>query len=378
MSFAMELSPAGFDEMLGALDCMDRKTGRAFLKLCGYLRRFGSVPSGDNALASILGVTVRYFRERAWPLLEDRLILSDDGRRYYSPEIERAERPASKIVPPDLSEIRRAAAQASHASRRRESANEEPDAAPKPRANGMQNASKTDANGMQTASKTDANGMQTEGPFAAGLHDFASDPSHVPPPSLSSSPFYQPNGESIESKEGSKGEGESARASADADGLQNPANGLQNGMQNPANGLQTDAKLSTKSMPVESGLKQPRQTVLPENWQPTREPSAEALAAIDKAGRDRASVLAEFRAHYLKKGVSMANWDAAFDSWCLKVHRFEPPPQMPLVQTFSGGKPDKPDKAAFLHRETERIARRRVGSGADEQEDGPIIEGEAG
>ena len=87
MSWAMELSPTGFNEMLTDLSMMDRKTGMAFLKLCGYLRRFGSVPATENALIGILGVTRRFLRDTSWPLLQDRLESSEDGLRYVDPEI---------------------------------------------------------------------------------------------------------------------------------------------------------------------------------------------------------------------------------------------------------------------------------------------------
>ena len=82
-----ELSPAGIYELGADLRALGHKTGLGWLQLAGHLRRFGSIPADERSVASILGVTVRFLRERAWPLLEDRLTLSDDGRRYTCPDI---------------------------------------------------------------------------------------------------------------------------------------------------------------------------------------------------------------------------------------------------------------------------------------------------
>lgn len=87
MMAANALSAGEWDEIITTLSFMDAKTGIAFMRLCAYLRRFGSVPSAERALASILNLTVGYLRNRAWPLLEPWLELSDDQRRYFIPEI---------------------------------------------------------------------------------------------------------------------------------------------------------------------------------------------------------------------------------------------------------------------------------------------------
>jgi hypothetical protein len=120
MHAAMAMSPAQWDEVTAALDGMDAKTAKAFMKLCGYLRRFGSVPSTDRALASILGITVGFLRNRTWPLLEARLELTSDGQRYSIPEITgvRSQRTPEPIV--EKSKQHQAAAFARHARARAE------------------------------------------------------------------------------------------------------------------------------------------------------------------------------------------------------------------------------------------------------------------
>jgi hypothetical protein len=149
MAWAMELSPAGFDAMLADLSYMDRKTGRAYLQLVGYLRRFGSVPSGERALASVLNVTVRFLRDVAWPLLEDRLVLSEDHQRYFDPDITAANprRAAGAPGHQEKSKQHQEAARTRHARARAEA---------EAHAERMKTAAEAHTNSMRGASETHA------------------------------------------------------------------------------------------------------------------------------------------------------------------------------------------------------------------------------
>lgn len=330
MSWAMELSPAGFEEMLTDLSMMDRKTGIAFLRLLAYVRRFGSVPSGERAFISILGVTRRFFHEVAWPLLGDRVAVAPDGQRYYCPGVTRAERtgPPSRTstVPTDLSEVRRAAAQASHASRRAgNTTGRNPEVAANQFAKPVQN-------GLQNHANPDANQVAKEVQTGADLQDFATGlapDTH----SLSSPP---PSDMILQGQEGGGEECVGARASAGGEpaDLQNHANGLQNGLQNHANGLQNFAKVPTKSMPPDSGLKSPRRLPLPPNW----EPKPDSIATLVQQGHTPTAVLAKFRSTHIANGTLKADWDAAWDFWCLDEAKFGPTParQTPLMRQLPG------------------------------------------
>lgn len=366
MSWAMELSPAGFDGMFADLAMMDRKTGRAYLQLLGYLRRFGSVPSGERALASVLGVTVRFLREVAWPLLEDRLVLSEDRRRYSSPEATRDDRSTPKpAVPPEISEVRSAAAKSSHEKRRARASGpaDESGFASQGDANGVQNP----ANGVQNPAKVSAKSMAV----APGLHtfadDFASDLAPAPKPTLASFPSSQPAESLTGSEEVSGSEVVGARASAGDPALQTIVQTAANGHAKP------DAKPPANGHAKPPANRAPGRSRMTADWQPA---AAVSDYCANLLGGDLAETLEAFRDHFLANGETKLDWGAALRGWCRRKMDFDAQRrQMPLVRTIGGS---KPDKGAFLDRERERIqARWAARDGGDNPNDGPIIEGVA-
>ena len=195
----------------------------------------------------------------------------------------------------------------------------------------------------------------------------------APSPSLTSYPSYQPTEITKESKEVSEGEG--ARAGVPPGDTTIPISVPPGDTTIPISVPPGDTTIPELLCQSSRGRSDPppRQTRLPEDWQPT----PEAVAAIVKAGRDPAPIVAKFRANQKAKGKVMADWNAAFEVWWLDEPKFEGAVdrQMPLTRSLPGG---KPEKGAFLNREVELMARRRAGSaepnGAD-QEGGPIIEG---
>jgi hypothetical protein len=349
MSWAMELSPTGFNEMLTDLSMMDRKTGMAFLKLCGYLRRFGSVPATENALIGILGVTRRFLRDTSWPLLQDRLESSEDGLRYVDPEITpaRARRAARAPDKPEKSRQQSAAATAMWEKKR---AAERMQADALAHAERMRSDAETHVIPMRGASKThaesDADRMRGASDSASDSASGASASSRAPSLSLSDSSLS----ESEQNQRDSSGERESARASADAPAhAETDANRMRFDApahaESDANRMRFDAPAHAESdAPTDatrdapgaanaSPAKAPRRadppvrhTRLPEDWKP----GADILAIIQKAGRDPEPIAAAFRAHYKANGAARADWDAAFAGWWLRQPAFDPPSQRNL------------------------------------------------
>jgi len=309
MTWAMELSPPGFDEMLADLARMDKKTGRSYLQLLGYLRRFGSVPSSDRALASVLGVTVRFLHEVAWPLLQDRLVKSDDGQRYFDPDItatrtrSAAEAPASDH---QKNQQQRDAANASWAKRRARQnassdakAHAESDA--EAHAEGMRPHAETHVIPMRGASETHA---KNDAAASSGASD-ASLPVRAPslPLSDSSSSKPQLNQEELGRERADAGARGDAPGKADAD----------------ADRMQSDAKPhakphagASKSHGAERSRSVARSASIPADWRPS--PAGEQEAR--RRGYDPGELSNGFRDHYQGNGQERVDWDATFLGWC--------------------------------------------------------------
>jgi hypothetical protein len=374
--WAMSLSPAQFDEMLADIGGMDRKTGRAYLQLIGYLRRFGSVPSGERALCSVLGVTPRFLHEVAWPLLEDRLVLADDKQRYFGSEVSRGDRaPTKRAVPPELSEKRSKAGTAGAQSRKANRTNlsvvevSDPDFASHDQANKEANGQANQANGL---AKQEAN--STAGAF--GLHDFAwgfaSEVAPSPSLSLASSASSQPTDRQIESEEEIERERGIARAGAGATGEQTIK---QTGMQTEANGhAKPHANGHANTSPRRS--KRPRLeddgARITSDWRPTQADRVEA----QRRGLDPDETANAFLDHWL--GATGPNalspdWSARFRGWCR--HERGPSQQQHLMTPMSGGRSGKPAKSAFIISEMAEMARRRGYTPPDD--DGVTLEGVA-
>jgi hypothetical protein len=78
-----------------------------------------------------------------------------------------------------------------------------------------------------------------------------------------------------------------------------------------------------RNKPVKSrsgGARPARRTALPDDFQPTEEHHARALAE----GLALASELERFKSHAKATGRLMANWSAAFTTWLMNAHRFAP------------------------------------------------------
>lgn len=347
MNAAMAMSPAQWDEVNQALAGMDPKTGKAFLRLCGYLRRFGTVPSGERALASILGVTAGFLRRIAWPLLEAWLEITPDGQRYFIPEITGAR---SQRTPEPVREKSERHVKAANGRWHADASNLDASTHASMHEGRMQPDAKTDAK-----STTDASDLH------ANSHDFASDASPMSDKkTLPSSASYQPSDSSKVSKDGAVFVF-SAPASADAAGMQTS--------------MPTDASGDAK--PHASGDAKPRRLTVPSRtritaeWQPA--PAVAKVCADMLPDVDLAGVIASFVDHHLSEGTTKLDWNATFRGYCrIAVDRERQRRQMPLVRSIAG---NRPDKGAELSREVERLQAKYAAQNRDEG--GPIIEGVA-
>lgn len=382
----MELSPAGFEEMLTDLSYMDSRTGIAFLKLWGYLRRFGSAPTGERAFASILGVTIRRMNEVVWPLLEVRLELSEDGKRYTSPDITGGKRrsgiPAAPV--PQAKSLRhQVASRVRWAGRERRQAEAAMHAAM--HASMHEGRMQPDAK-MDAFSTTDACGFASAdaSPHASDASVDASDASalHARPLSLSEASLLS---SSLQTPEDSLGESERARASAagaslDAPRMQTDATMHASG---DASRMQTDASADASANASSDASEhadlggpgsQPRRpkhrhrglrvsaaaarTRMTPDWAPA---AADEAFARD-LGNHPATIAGAFRDHYLANGEIKLDWSAAFRGWCRRQLTFGP-------MVMPGGKADPPaaDAADAAHSAQEEEEAPIVGSGPDAQ-----------
>ena len=297
-NYAMELSPAGFDEMLNDLSMMDRKTGWAYLRLLSYLRRFGSVPSGEKALASILGVTVRYLHTVAWDLLGDRVELSEDAKRYFDPDV-RAVKPRRSAAGPVAEKAKQQQEAALTRWRGKKSASERMQSDAQAHVPAHPDAcgphAETHAISMTDASKTHAKTHPDRMRSASAF-------SGAPSLSLSSS--------SLETPEESQGESERARAGADA-----PPDAQTHAPAHPES-CETDAQphaqpharphAELRGKPASPGIP------LPAAWRPNAEGEREAK----RWGYDAEALAEDFIPYYRGRAELRGDWDAAFLSWC--------------------------------------------------------------
>lgn len=348
-----ELSASARAGLLADIDLLNPKNGRVYLRLMLYIARFGSAPA-DDRLAEHLGVTKRYWKERAWPSLEDMFEIR--GNRIFHPEIGGAPDSRRKAAA-------QVAAQARWGSKPQVISGSED--GHHGRVTASESHTESHVNSMRGASEShadfDANAYSDASPDASGALLARS-------PSLASFSSFQPSDQSTESKEGSERECEDARASAYApthaqgmpsDAITHPVTASASHVNGYANGPG-----SHRSEPPAA------QTRLPDDW----EPAQQIFEAIELAGRSPEVIAREFRAHYKKKGTTMADWDAGFESWWLKQPKFDqtmPPP----AQTLIGNRPAKPGKDAWR---TDLLQDPRVRAmlGDPEPDDSPVIEGQ--
>jgi len=343
MSYAMELSPAGYNELLVDLDQLGPKVGRALIKARAYLRRFGSLPTSERALATILGLTVRFLGEVAWPLLQDRLVLSGDGERYYDPDISAA-RPRHATERPKAD--RRA--QASAASQKRwdrerarrdqtemamamgapEHADTDANPDAKSHANGMLIASENSAISMLGASENDAVRIAVASPDVARARP--------PTPFL---PSLNPNA-TTQNQEGERGgEGGKDAREADAGSMRTDANQHANQHAN-----RHAIRIRPADPPVLSAP-------IPPDW----EPDAAGVLEARKRGLDPIEFASKFRDHYLHSGGLSNDFQAQFRNWCREGQRSSGGQARPIAA--GGGQP----KENYVSRRAREIVDRRAG-----------------
>jgi hypothetical protein len=313
--WVMELSPAGMASYAADADMMSPKVERVYRRLMFYCRRFGSAPDELRSLAEILGVTARYLRDRAWPILQD-LFEARDGRLFH-PEVERATGRAARAVLAEKS--------ATYSANARKRWDRQQTEMLMPIGQGA------DATGMQNGMQTDAKNPAISMPVASGFAEVAS-PSDaralsLSPSSLSSTSLDSGDSESEERKE------EGARVAREAD----------------ANSMQSDANLHAAAP-----AKPPPLAPLPADWQPSPAVAEQARTL----GLDPVAVAVRFCAHYTARGTKMADWDAQFVSWCHREPAFQ---QGGTAQTGGAPASNKPGSAAdYFKRSLEQLSRRQA------------------
>lgn len=305
---------------------MGKKLMGGYLNLVGYLHRFGSVPSGERALASVLGVTTRFLREVGWPLLQDRLVLSADGQRYFDPEITAVRPPRAAAAPaaPEKSQQQEAAKKRwdTERERRRQEAAQA-------HAEPMRGASEPHANSMRDASETHA---ETDATASSDASD-ASPRAPASPPPLKQDSLFQPT----EKKESSGGGGESSAGASEAaqdDAPHAPTH---------KNRMRSDAETHAPSIRPITTVAIP----IPADWKPPAECRAEA----ERLGVDVDLENTKFVLRSLRDDGRSKNWPASFLIWCHRQvdwTKRNPQTQVPLV--IPGGKAE-PEAATEMAEE---------------------------
>ncbi len=322
MSAYAELSAAGWSELFLDIGSLGPKTGIGWLRMSAQLKRFGSIPADERSVASILGVSLKFLRERAWPLIEVRLQVSEDGRRYTCPDIApsggRARAPAPKPAaePSKEDSQQKKAAVARWAKQRQRDAEAHARAHPETHTERMRPDAETHDNSVRGASETHAEN-------ASDAHTDASDVAR--PDSLS-------KGDSTSDSQENPGlERESADAGADAAGCASDAPADAPRMQSNAS---ADAPADA-SEPPKKGSTRAISRLLPDDWAP----SGAARAEAERIGADLEAEAAKFRNVSSSSGTKSFNWDASFMVWLRRFAEYtERQRKIPLVQTLQGGK----------------------------------------
>lgn len=314
-----ELSASARAGLLADIDLLNPKNGRVYLRLMLYIARFGSAPA-DDRLAEHLGVTKRYWKERAWPSLEDMFEIR--GNRIFHPEIGGAPDSRRKAAA-------QVAAQARWGSKPQVISGSED--GHHGRVTASESHTESHVNSMRGASEShadfDANAYSDASPDASGA-------SLARSPSLASLTSFQPTDQSIESKEESERESGDARASAyaptHAQGM--PSDAITHPVTAPQSHLNGHANVVSDPGPIPS-VKIP----IPDDWQPT----AEAIKEMESRGLDAGLIAKKYRAWCRTEGKESKDHHATFELFYLK----ERPPQH---SPSSGGQPQhKPPSNGF-------------------------------
>jgi hypothetical protein len=327
MMYLAELSADGADSLAVDLMRMGRKVGLGWLQAVGYLARFGSVPSNERALAGILNMSVPFLRNVAWPLLEDRFVSSEDGKRYFCPEIRSARTVRARAKPPEIepSPRHRMAANIRHHGNPW-GPSLVPESAPamhEPDASGDATA---DATRMQPDAKTDAKSTPVASGFASADAYFASQVSLARPDLLASPSFPDSLQIPSDRKEGSQEVSQDARAGGDA------PDATADAKPDATDHAKPDATPGRSRKSRRSDVS----TRITADWQPTATDRLEA----QRRGLDPDEAATAFRDYFL--GLSgpdalSPDWSARFRTWCRRELN-SPSRQRHMTMAVRGGR----------------------------------------
>ena len=352
MSCAEKMSTNQWLELSDQIMGLPAKGVVAWIAAMQYLDRWGSIPSDIAAVCGIFVVTPRYLRERIWPLVGDRLTLSEDGRRYMRHDL-MVERRSENATPTPQnnalkSERHQRAANIRHGNVHLIGGNpkEVPPGPPvhpvasSAHATGASGDAKTHAKSMGDASGFASGSASGDATDASGDATGASDASRAPSLSLPTASLS----ETLKKAGPSEGERESAPANAraGADATVDATVDATDASGDAKPHATADAKPHA-SGPAKSRSGRPIKTYLPPEW----EPRADIAAAIEAAGLDVRAIAMMFRAHHTASATEWADWDAGFALWWARERKPGLNREMPWMQPVSGGKANAdPSKTA--------------------------------
>ncbi len=336
----MELSPAGLQGFEASLWGMSPKNLQLYLRLLARIRRFGSAPVTENIIREMYGVTVRYFRERAWPVLQDWFELRD-GRIYpvEAWEYPMLAQPPKPEADPALAERRKNAASVA-GTRRWDAERARAEAALHGSAHAFTHPS-THANRMNghaaahapTHAPTHSGGIDLDAPGPESAFADASPRARTLSLSSTNSPDRESQPSHTDSEgESSRGARERGHApphavSCDSDAL---TDALPHGPERaPDTGTTTGPRPRPRSEPSA-----PKQQMRPD-WRPS--PAGEAEA--HRRGLDLEATVEKFRNHWMARGDAMADFNPLFLTWCREDRkRADSRQQGHMVMAIGGGK----------------------------------------
>lgn len=296
--WAAELSAAGRASFAEEADFMGPKNERVYRRLTLYIARVGSAPNDDRTLGEITGVTGRYFRQRAWPILQDIFKVRDN--RLYHPAIDRGAVLVAKQTDPARSEHARKAANAGWEQRRnlRLVPNEHD-------GNDVESRIEHDGNDRESGMPIDAHEHAQNMLVDAQLHGISMPGASIagaPARALSLSKEDSLPSESLPNDRESFAERERAHA------IGHNGNDMPTDAREHLNGHAPAAQRarSRRSQPSDALM------AMTFDWEPS--PASEHEAR--KRGIDPAELTAKFRNHYIGTGELKANWDGPYRNWC--------------------------------------------------------------
>ena len=314
MSCAHELSPGARAGLWIGLTAMVPKTAVACMRAEVYMAMYGSMPADERAVCGIVGVSLRYFRDRVWPEIEYCLSRTSNGKRYTlnrsrDGTAETAAEPPDG--PPLKNPDKQRGAHKMHELRRARLGNENVpgnDDAPKTGISVHDSASDPASPLHQNSCRTDADNraitMQAAYNSASVVHDPASP--DVCTPTLSLSEVFLP--ETLE-KVGTERESAPAGVQADADAAVDAEHAA-----GDADDAGSDAPGDARPpapLPVNRKVVRPAKTFMSPDWKPR----GDIVLEIEARGVDPQGIAAMFRAYSVANSSQWADWDAAYALW---------------------------------------------------------------